>query len=276
MQRGAIGEASMRNHVMNRNDTTAGNSRAAIAKRQATGALTWRVLVVVLLARTTFAVAAQGLVAIIYATHGSAPPWRDAEAWLPVYGILIDTGCLCMLWWLTRREGITLAQLIGFDRGRLSRDVLLGFALIPACLIFIFGGIAISSFLIYGGVGLPQFGEPLPLVPALYALLIWPLIWGFTEQMTYNGYLLPRFQVLSGSTAFAVAVVALVWALQHAFMPLTFDPQYMMHRLVSSVPNSLFMILVYLRLRSLMPLAVAHWLMDGASVFVGSVLPLLA
>src|SRR5690606_13469525 len=113
-------------------------------------------------------------------------------------------------------------DLVGFERDRLRRDVLLGLALIPACLVFIFGGIAISSLVVYGGVGLPQFGEPLPLAPALYALLIWPLIWGFTEQTTYNGYLLPRFQALSDSTAFAVAVVALVWALQHAFMPLTF------------------------------------------------------
>lgn len=261
---------------MSRNAIPQGNSRAAIAARQVSGALTWRGPVVMLLARTALAVAAQGLVAIICAMHGSATPWRDAEAWLPVYGTLIDAGCLCLLWWLTRREGMTPLDLAGFERGRLLRDVLLGLALVPACLIFIFGGIAISSFLIYGGVGLPQFGEPLPLVPALYALLIWPLIWGLTEQMTYSGYLLPRFQVLSGSTAFAVAAVALVWALQHAFMPLTFDPQYMMHRLVSSVPNSLFMTLIYLRLGRLLPLAIAHWLMDGASAFVGSILPLLA
>lgn len=258
------------------NKATARNSRIAFAKQRATGALTWHVLVVMLLARAAFAVAAQGLVAIVYSTHGSATPWGDAEAWLPVYGTLIDAGCLCLLWWLTRREGITLADLIGFDRGRLSRDILLGLALIPPGLIFIFCGIAISSYLIYGGVGLPQFGQPLPLGAALYALLIWPLIWGVTEQMTYNGYLLRRFQVLSGSTAFAVVVVAFVWALQHAFMPLTFDPDYMVHRFVSSVPNSLFMILVYLRLRRLLPLAIAHWLMDGASVFVGSILPLLA
>ena len=208
--------------------------------------------------------------------HGSATPWRDAEAWLPVYGTLIDVGCLGLLWRLTRREGIALVDLVGFDRGRLWRDVLLGLALIPACLVFIFGGIAISSFVIYGGVGLPQFGEPLPLAPALYALLIWPLVWAFTEQMTYNGYLLPRLRLLSGSAVFAVAVVALVWALQHAFMPLTFDPAYMAHRFVSSVPNSLFMVLVWLRLRRLLPLAIAHWLMDGASVFAGSILPLLA
>ena len=45
----------------------------------------------------------------------------------------------------------------------------------------------------------------LPPLPALYAVLIFPLIWGITEQTTYNGYLLPRFQALSGNTGFAVA-----------------------------------------------------------------------
>lgn len=235
----------------------------------------WRAVVVMLFARAAFAVAAQGLVAVIYAMHGSATPWRDAEVWLPVYGTVIDAGCLSLLWWLTRREGSTLADLIGFDRARLPRDILLGLLLVPACLVFILGGVAASSFLLYGGVGLPQFGEPLPWMPALYALLIWPLIWGLTEQLTYNGYLLPRFQALCGSTALAVAVVASVWALQHAFMPLTFDPEYMAHRFVSSMPNALFMVLVYLRLRRLPPLVVAHWLLDGASVFVGSILPLL-
>lgn len=49
-------------------------------------------------------------------------------------------------------------------------------------------------------------------------MLVWPLIWGFTEQMTYNGYLTPRQQVISGNTA--IGVVAFFWPFQHAFVPL--------------------------------------------------------
>ena len=48
--------------------------------------------------------------------------------------------------------------------------------------------------------------------------------------MTYNGYLLARFQVLS-KTSVAVIGVAFVWAAQHAFMPLTFDAKFMTFRL---------------------------------------------
>ncbi|MCG8273988.1 CPBP family glutamic-type intramembrane protease [Aquamicrobium sp. NLF2-7] len=184
---------------------------------------------------------------------------------------MIDLGCLGLLLWFVRREGISLIDLIGFDRHRIARDLILGLALIPACLIFIFGGVALSSWLIYGTMSGPQFSEPLPLAATLYALLVWPLIWGFTEQMTYNGYLLPRLKVLSGKTTVAIVTVAFFWSVQHAFMPLTLDAEFMLHRSVSSIPNSLFMIFVYLRLRRLLPLAVAHWLMDGASVL----LPLL-
>jgi membrane protease YdiL (CAAX protease family) len=93
--------------------------------------------------------------------------------------------------------------------------------------------------------------------------------------MTYNGYLVPRFQVLCRSTILAIAVVAFVWSMQHAFMPLTFDAKFMAFRLLAPLPFSVFAILLYLRLRRLVPLAIAHALMDGASVLIGVLLPLL-
>ncbi len=247
------------------------NSPSALQDRLTRRLFSWPGLVVMLFARSVLAVVAQGLVAAILARQGSASSWRDAEVWFPVYGTLIDAGCLVLLWWLTRREGIPIVGLIGLERNRLGRDVLLGLALIPACLLLIFGGVALSSLVVYGHLGGPQFSAPLPPIAALYAVLIWPLIWGFAEQMTYNGYLVPRLRVLSGSTTLAVGLVAFFWSFQHAFMPMTFDPDFMLHRFLSSIPNSVFMILVYLRLRRLLPLAIAHWLMDGASV----ALPLL-
>jgi len=106
-------------------------------------------------------------------------------------------------------------------------------------------------------------------------VLIWPFIWGLTEQMTYNGYLLPRFQVLFRNTSLAAVIVAFVWASQHAVMPLTFDTKFMEFRLLSSVPYSIFQTLLYLRLRRLIPQAIAHSLLDGASVLINALLPLL-
>ncbi len=251
------------------------NSREAVGRRLSQARLAWRGPALMLFARPAIAVGAQALVAAVLALRASPTPWRDAEPWLPVYGTLVDAGCLALLWRLTRREGMRLFDLVGFDRPRLARDVLLGFALVPVSLPFIFGGTYAAGWLVYGAPSPPYFFGRLPLPAALYGVLVWPLIWGLTEQMTYNGYLLPRVEVLCRNTSLAVAVVAFVWASQHAFMPLTLDGRFMAFRLASSLPYALFLTLSYLRLRRLLPLAVVHALLDGASVLISALLPLL-
>jgi hypothetical protein len=259
-----------------RDDTTARAvepySYVALCRRSDAGTSTWRGPALMLFARSAFAVGAQALVAGIFVLRSSPTPWRDAGPWLPVYGTLIDAGCLALLWWLTRREGIGLVDLVGFEPARLARDGLLGLALIPASLVFILGGVYAAGWLLYGTLTPPLLFGSLPLPAALYGVLVWPFIWGLTEQMTYNGYLLPRVQVLLRSTSLAIACVAFVWSLQHVFMPLTFDARFMAFRLLSSLPHSVFVTLLYLRLRRVVPLAIAHALLDGATVL----LPLLA
>ena len=251
------------------------NARAAIVRRLETATLTWGGPALMLFARAACAVGAQAVVAAVFALRSSPTPWHDAEPWLPVYGTLIDVGCLALLWRLTRREGIRLFDLVGFERTRLVRDALLGFALIPVSLVFILGGIFAAGWLFYGTLSPPYLFGPLPLLAALYGVLVWPFIWGLTEQLTYNGYLVPRFQVLCRSTSVAVALVAFAWSAQHMFMPLTFDAKFMAFRLLSPVPFSIFATLLYLRLRRLIPFVIAHALMDGASVLIGVLLPLL-
>jgi membrane protease YdiL (CAAX protease family) len=251
------------------------NSHEALVRRRESATLKWRGPASMLFARAGIAVVAQGLVAAVYALRGSPTPWRDAEPWLPVYGTLIDAGCLAFLWRLTRHEGIRLLDLVGFERTRLIRDVLLGLAIIPVSLVFIFAGTFAGGWIVYGSPAGPHYFGLVPLPAAIYGVVVWPFIWGLTEQMTYNGYLLPRFRVLCRSTVLAIAIVAFVWSLQHSFMPLTFDVRFMALRLLASVPHSVFMTFLYLRLRRLLPLAVAHALMDGASVVFSVLLPLL-
>jgi hypothetical protein len=169
------------------------NSYEALHRRLDASTLTWRGPALMLFARAACAVGAQGLVAATFALRSSPTPWRDAAPWLPVYGTLIDAGCLVLLWRFTRREGIGLFDLVGFERTRLVRDGLLGLALVPPSLAFILGGVYGTGWLLYGTGTPPYLFEPLPLPAALYGVLVWPFIWGLTEQMTYNGYLVPRF-----------------------------------------------------------------------------------
>lgn len=251
------------------------NARGVLERRREAGSLNWTGPATMLFARSAFAIVAQGIVAAMLTLRGSAAPWRDAAPWFPVYATSIDAGCLALLWILMRREGAKLLDLLSFDRKRWARDVIKGVVLIAPSLVFILGGIAAASLLVYGSPKPPDFFRPLPLAASLYAAFVFPLIWGFTEQMTYNGYLAPRIQVVSGSTAITVALVAFSWSFQHVVMPLTFDPAYMLYRMISPLPFSIFIVLVYLRTRRLLPLAIAHWLMDGADAFAGSLWPWL-
>jgi membrane protease YdiL (CAAX protease family) len=244
------------------------NSYDALVQRHDAQRLTWRGPALMLFARAAFAVPAQAVIAAVFALRSSPAPWHDAEPWLPVYGTLIDAGCLALLWRLTHREGIKLFDLLGFKWNRLGRDLALGLVLIPPSLVFIFAGTYVAGWLVYGRPSPPVLLGNLPLPATLYGLLVFPLLWGLTEQMTYNGYLLPRFQVLSRNTIFAIAIVSLVWAAQHAVMPLTFDAKFMAFRFLSSIPFSLFITCLYLRLRRLIPFAVAHALMDGLTVLL--------
>lgn len=251
------------------------NSHDALSHRRDAATLTWRGPALMLFARTACAVGAQALVAAVFAFRASRAPWHDAEPWLPVYGTLIDAGCLALLWRLTRSEGIRLFDLLGFDRRRLGADVLIGLALIPPSLVLILGGTYSVGWLLYGTTTPPYLFGALPLPAALYGVLVFPFVWGLTEQMTYNGYLVPRLQVLFRSTSLAVACVAFAWSVQHAFMPLTFDPKFMVFRALSPLPFSIFGALLYLRLRRLVPFVIAHAFMDGASVLIGVLLPVL-
>jgi hypothetical protein len=251
------------------------NARAALERRHEAGLLKGTGPAAMLFARSILAVIAQGIAAAILSLRGSATPWRDAAAWFPVYALLIDAGCLLLLSLLMRREGARLVDLLGFDRRRLGHDLGLALLLIVPSLVFILGGIAAASLLVYGSPEPPGIFTPLPLSAALYAAFVFPLIWGFTEQMTYNGYLAPRIQVIAGGTAVAVALVAFSWSFQHVVMPVMFDPAYMLYRMISPIPFSIFIILVYLRMRRLVPLAIVHALLDGASAFAGTLWPLL-
>src|SRR4029453_14621112 len=156
------------------------NSREALARRREAGVLRWRGPALMLFARTACAVGAQAVVAAVFALRGSPTPWHDSEPWLPVYGTLIDAGCLALLWRLTRREGIGLFDLVGFERARLGRDTLLGFALIPVSLAFIFGGSFAAGWLVYGTFTPPYLFARLPFPAALYGVFIFPFVWGLT------------------------------------------------------------------------------------------------
>jgi membrane protease YdiL (CAAX protease family) len=223
-----------------------------------------------LFGRTAFCLLAQALVAGVLRLQGSAAPWSAAAAWWTVWGTLADLGCLACLFWLVRREGLRLADLLNFDRRRLGRDVLLGLALlIPVFPITIIGGTLLASWLVFGTLEAPMYageltGRVLPAWGVVYSLSLWWLVWSPTEELTFNGYALPRLAALTRSPWLAVVLVGVAWAAMHAAIPTLFDARYLAWRTLSFLPLCLAMSALYLRIRRLVPLVIMHWAMDLA------------
>jgi len=228
-----------------------------------------------LIARPAFAIAAQAAVAGVFYFRGDAKPWLSAAPWWTVYGTLIDVGCLLALTYLMRRERGDLCELVGLQPGRLRRDILLGLAYALGILPFGLLGGFIGTVLIYGSAPAPIPIGPLPLLGALYSLLIWPVIWAVAEELTYLGYALPRLEALTGRTWIALLVVVFFWSVQHGAMPLRLDLRFMLWRSITPLPALLVVSLIFIRTRRLVPLMVAHWVANAVSVLVLVVLPLL-
>ena len=260
---------------MNKSVTALPNSKAKLQERLHGGCITLRWPLTIVFARLIFAVLAQALVAGLYRLQGHPNPWQAAAPWWIVYGTLIDLGCLVLLARLAHREGMRLFDLISCQRHRLGRDLLIGLGFIPLFILLAVAGGITSGILMYRATPAPATMVPLPLWGALYSLIVWPLIWAFAEEMTYQGYALPRLEVLSGRAWLAVIIVGFGWALQHSALPLMADWRWALYRFGSSLLIGIVLPIIYLRTRRLLPFILAHWVANFISVLMTVVLPIL-
>lgn len=249
------------------------NARKAIGTRVSEGRITWTGPLVVMAARSLLIVLSQALVTVYFSLQGSPDPLKDGSLYWTVTGTLVDVGCLALMFRFTHREGIHLWDLIGLRKGRLRRDILIGLGLLLLVFpVVMIGGGMLSGLIVYGALQPAQtaalMARPLPLWAALYSRTIWWLIWSVTEELTYNGYALPRLQVLlGGRTWLAIAIVSAFWAFQHSFLPLVLDLKMFLYLGIQMLPLVIAAQLIYLRFRRLPPNIIMHWGMDFFSAF---------
>jgi membrane protease YdiL (CAAX protease family) len=193
--------------------------------------------------------------------------------WWSVYGTLVDICCLGLIARFTRRERIGVRDLIGKVRLRWGRDIFAGIGLFLLTFPVFMSGSFVSSLLIYGSWD-PQRNlyllgvRTLPLWGVIYSFAAWWLISAATEETTYQGYVLPRIEALSGRSWVAVLIVVFWWTLQHCALPFVPDAKYLAFRFVAFLPGVTLLTLIYLRVRRLPPMIVAHWPMDLGAVIM--------
>ena len=245
------------------------NSQDAIQSRLDGGRIPRYGPMLALVARSALILLFQGVTFLVLKLLKEPQPEVAVRSWWSVYGTLVDIGCLGILIWLTRREGIHLLDLVGFVKSKLKKDIPLGlgiFIVVFPLSVFAFGRLALM--ITYGTLN-PEFPEgtfirSLPLLGVLYSRILWWPIWSATEEMIYNGYALPRMIALTHSRWISIAVVSFFFSLQHSFLSLaTF--QHGVYMFMIFVPLTVALALIYLRIRRLTPLIIGHWLMDFTS-----------
>jgi hypothetical protein len=246
------------------------NSPQAIQSHLAEGRIPRYGPILMLFARSAFILLAQCLTFLVFLGLNIQNAAVIIRNWWPVYGTLVDFGCLALLIWLTRQEGIRLLDLIGFVKSKLKTEIPLGLGIfILVFPVTVFGGGMLAQWIAYGQLN-PEFPEytfirTLPLVALLYSRILWWPIWSATEEMTYNGYALPRLIAMTKSHWLSVAIVSFFFSIQHSFLMLA-GLRFGFYMFLTFVPLTITLELIYLRIRRLPPLIVAHWLMDLSNV----------
>lgn len=223
-----------------------------------------------LCARPTLLLVMQGMTFLLFRQLEVKNAAVAIRSWWTVFGTVVDMGCLALLFWLTRREGISLRHLLGFVRSKLKSDIALGSGIFLIVFpLTVFGGGVLAMLIVYGGLN-PVFPEgayirTLPLLAVLYSRILWWPLWSFTEEMTYNAYALPRIIAQTRSRWLSVLIVSFFFSLQHSFLSLA-GFQYGIYMFLTFIPLTVALELIYLRVRRLPPLIIGHWLMDLSSV----------
>jgi membrane protease YdiL (CAAX protease family) len=218
----------------------------------------------VFLSRTVLFVLAYFSAAWLLGALGDTSPYDSARAWWPVAGLAVNAIVLLVLRFMVRREGAVLSSLVAFDRTKLKIDLLSSLWMIVVSIVLAVGANMGLSLIMY------NFRPPaelmslsrLPLWALIIGLGIFPVSNAFIEEMTYNGYVFPRLQSSLRSSALTIALVTLVFSVQHVAIPFAFDTRFLLWRVLSFIPLLLFWVVVYSRVRRLPSLIVTHWFLD--------------
>lgn len=245
------------------------NSIEAIQSRLTAGQIPRFGPMLMLFARPGLILVGQGITLLVFLQFGVPNAAIAIRNWSSVFGTLVDFGCLGLLFWLTQREGIRLRDLIGLVKAKIKTDIPLGLGIFIIGGVAIFGGGMLSQLITYGhlNVEFPEFTyfRTLPLWALLYSRILWWPLWSLTEEMTYNGYALPRLNAMTKSPWLSVAIVSFFFSIQHSFLSLA-GFQYGLYSFLLFIPLTIILEVIYLRVRRLPPLIIGHWLMDLSSV----------
>jgi len=169
---------------------------------------------------------------------------------------------LIILLSLLKKEKTSYSKMIGYKKGRTRRIEIILISV--GIFIFGIGGMYLAGYLCYGKF--PYLAvtliEPIPLWLAISNLFILPISTTLAEDGIYLGYSISRID----RKWLAILLPAFFYALQHSFIPIMLDAQYLLYRFLSFLPLTVLMCTWYYKKRNPVPLMVGHFIINLATV----------
>ncbi|MDN5724824.1 MAG: CPBP family intramembrane metalloprotease [Propionibacteriales bacterium] len=212
------------------------------------------IILAVLLLRTLLLFIAGGAALTVASEEQPADLLAYANVWI----VPVDLISIAVVWWLLRRSGRTLGDLVGRFR---PRDIAWGLLVMVIALIALQGGGFVGNLIAYGGA--PPFtggATPPPLWLGIWSLMLMPITIGVAEELVYRGYGQQGLAQWWGRWP-AMLVVAVSFGLQHAALSMT-TGEAMLSRVIGTFIAGLAFGIMAMRFRSLWPLIIGHWLLD--------------
>lgn len=192
----------------------------------------------------------------------------------------INIATLLVLRSIVHREGTTLRAMIGFERARLGKDVLWGLLWIMVLYIPFAGAIIGTMFALYGGEAftsfeavfapdvaqLPSMGFAASIVFGVLVLVTFAPINAPAEELLFRGYSQTRLR-----GAIAILLPSLAFGIQHIFFASTLPGMLVLG--VAFFVWGIGSALIYRRQGRLMPLIVAHFVVNLLTSAPALILP---
>lgn len=186
----------------------------------------------------------------------------DISNWWSVATSVVNIGTIVLLILAAKCAKTNYWTLINCQKGQTKVGQVIGVTF--AILLIGMLGMYLAGWLCYGKLpyAAPMMIAPIPLWLAIVNVIILPVSTAFAEDGLYLGCGVNQIR----NKYAAVIIPALLFALQHSFIPTLFDIRYIIYRFLSFLPLTIILCLYYFKRRNPIPIMIGHAVIDVATV----------
>lgn len=187
---------------------------------------------------------------------------NDISNWWSIVTTVVNILTILLLVFVARKNNQTYKELINYKKGSTKpKEVIL-----ISILVLVVGmlGMYLSGLICYGVIPYmsPMMIGPIPAALAIINVIMLPITVPLAEDGLYLGCGVNHIK----NKYVAIIVPALFFALQHSFIPLLIDAQFMLYRFLSFLPLTFILCAYYHKKRNPLPIMIGHGIIDMFTV----------